>query len=92
MENFATRGTLVQDYKFWYLTQNEFPYTEYRDQMILWSKSKYEADSIKHPMALQELADILDEYTTNGFYITIPGTLKSKTRRYHIYIYRIKGY
>lgn len=92
IENFQARGTFVQDYKYWYLTMNEFPFSDYKDQMILWSKSKLESESVKHPMALQELADIIEEYTSNGFYVSFSGSPKSKTRRYHIYFYRLKGY
>lgn len=89
LDNFGKRGTLIREYKYWYLTKNEFPFENYKDQMILWSSSKMENEPVKHPMALQELADFIDEYTSNGYYVTIAWSARSSSRRFHLHVYKI---
>ena len=40
MSEFKKSGTLIKNYKYWYVTEQEYPHEDRKDQLILWSKIK----------------------------------------------------
>lgn len=87
---YAERGTLIKDYTYWYLTQNEYPYEDRNNQMILWSKSKEENEVIEHHAIWKEFGEILADYVNSGFSITMNAREnQSVPSRLHFHIYKI---
>lgn len=89
-KSFEERGNLLEDFTYWYLTNNEFPYEERKNQMILWSKSKREDEKVDHHAVWKEFSDLLHKYTTEWYSVTMNALEdQSVPARLHFHIYKI---